>query len=79
LANTLLFFLISSAIFLIIFDLSHGFIFFQTSNPFSADFKALSTSAEDALDAFPIISSVAGLITSYVSFFAEDCHFQSIN
>ena len=50
-ANTLLFFLISSAIFLIIFDLSHGFIFFQTLNPFSADFKAASTSIEDALDA----------------------------
>ena len=64
LAKTSLFFLISSAIFLIIFDRSHGLVFFQTSNPFSADFKALSTSAGDALEAFPIISSVAGFITS---------------
>ena len=39
-------------------------IFFQTAKPFSADFSALSTSIEDALDAFPINSSVAGLITS---------------
>jgi len=79
LANILLFFLISSAFFLIIFDLSHGFIFYQTSKPFSADFKALSTSVDDALDAFPIISSVAGFITLYVSLFVEACHFPSIN
>ena len=39
----------------------------QISKPFSAAFKALSTSVGDALDAFPIISSFAGFITSYVS------------
>ena len=36
----------------------------QTSNPRSADFRALLTSAGEALEAFPIISSVAGFITS---------------
>ena len=35
--------------------------------------------AEDAFDAFPITSSVAGLITSYVSFFSACCHLPSMN
>ncbi len=39
-------------------------VFFQISKPFSADFNAFSTSEGAALDAFPIIYSVAGLITS---------------
>ena len=50
--------------FLIIDALCQGGVFFQTSKRFSADFKAFSTSAGDALEALPIISSVAGLITS---------------
>jgi len=44
--------------------LSHGENFLQTAKPFSADLRALSTSLVDAFDAFPITSSVAGLITS---------------
>ena len=46
------------------YALCQGGVFFQTAKPLSADFKAFSTSAGAALDAFPIISSVAGLITS---------------
>ena len=56
--------LIISEIFLIIFDLSQGEVFLQICKPFSADFKALWTSSLFAFDAFPITSSVAGLITS---------------
>ena len=56
--------LIRSAIFLIIDDLFQGGVFFQTSKPFSADLSALLTSTDVALDAWPIISSFAGLITS---------------
>ena len=58
------FFLINSEIFLMTLALSHGEVFFQTSKPFSDDIKAFFTSAIFAFDAFPIISSVAGLITS---------------
>ena len=50
-------------IFLKILDLSHGETFFQILKPFSADINALSISSDEALDALPIISSVAGLIT----------------
>ena len=50
-AKTSCFDLIRSAIFLIIEDLFHGGVFFQTSKPFSADLSALSTSAGVALEA----------------------------
>jgi len=62
-ARTSFFFLIKSAIFLIIEALCQGWVFFQITKPFSADFNAFSTSAGVALDALPITSSVAGLIT----------------
>ena len=55
---------LKSAIFLIMYALCQVGVFFQIKKPFSADFRALSTSADDALDNFPIISSVAGFITS---------------
>ena len=54
--------LINSEIFLIIFDLSHGDVFLQIVKPFYADLRALWTSLLFAFDAFPITSSVAGLI-----------------
>ena len=41
--------------------------------------NALKISFFPALEAFPKISSVAGLITSYVSLFSEVCHSPSIN
>ena len=56
--------LINSEIFLIIFALSQGEVFLQIFKPFSADLRALWTSELLALDALPIISSVAGLMTS---------------
>ena len=58
------FFLINSEILLITLDLSQGDVFLQISNPFSADLRALCISLLLAFDALPIISSVAGLITS---------------
>ena len=64
LASTSCFSLILSAIRLIIYDLCQGGVFFHTSNPFFADCNAFSISSEVALEACPIISSVAGLITS---------------
>ena len=47
-----------------IYALCHGGVFFQTSNPFAADCNAASTSLDVAFDAWPKISSFAGLITS---------------
>ena len=46
------------------YALCQGAVFFQTCNPFAADLSAASTSLEVALEARPIISSFAGLITS---------------
>ena len=46
------FFLIKSEIFLIIFDLSHGEVFFHISNPFSADLRANCISLLFAFDSF---------------------------
>jgi len=46
------------------YDLCQGGVFFQTFKPFSADFRALSISLVEAFEAFPITSSVAGLMTS---------------
>ena len=63
-AITFFFSLSKSAIFLIVYDLCHGAVFFQISKPFSADFRAFCTSNDEAFDALPIISSVAGLTTS---------------
>ena len=61
------------------YDLCHGGVFFQISNPFFADINALSTSFDVALDALPITSSLAGLITSYDPLSDEGDHFPSIN
>ena len=54
LARISFFFLISSEIFLIILDLSHGVVFFQISKPFFADSNARSISFLFAFDALPI-------------------------
>ena len=62
--NTSTFFLINSEIFLIIFALSQGDVSLQIFKPFSADLRAFCISSLFAFEALPIISSVAGLITS---------------
>ena len=61
------------------YDLCQGVVFFQTSSPFSADFKAFSTSSGDAFEARPKISSFEGFITSYVSPLEDLIHLPSIN
>ena len=73
------FFLINSEILLMILDLSQGDVFLQISKPLCADLSAFCMSVLFAFDALPIISSVAGLITSYVSPLDDCCHLPSIN
>ena len=69
--------LIKSAIFFIIFDLSHGEVFFQLSIACFAEFKASSNSFSVDEGIVPRTSSLKGLNTSTLSFVLLD-HLPSI-
>ena len=58
------FFLIKSAIFLILAERSQAEVFLHISNPFFAECRACSISLLVAFEALPKISSFEGFITS---------------